>query len=43
MGEGLSALTGGYMKPTIHRVVKPPKDQEMMARVSLLYFMRYDL
>jgi isopenicillin N synthase-like dioxygenase len=28
VGEALSHLTGGYLKPTIHRVVKPPKDQE---------------
>jgi len=27
VGEALSHLTGGYLKPTIHRVVKPPQDQ----------------
>jgi isopenicillin N synthase-like dioxygenase len=27
VGEALSHLTGGYLKPTIHRVVKPPEDQ----------------
>jgi isopenicillin N synthase-like dioxygenase len=27
VGEALSHLTGGYLKPTIHRVVKPPRDQ----------------
>jgi isopenicillin N synthase-like dioxygenase len=28
VGEALSHLTGGYLKPTIHRVVRPPADQE---------------
>lgn len=28
VGEALGHLTGGYLKPTIHRVVRPPKDQE---------------
>ncbi|KAI1325478.1 Clavaminate synthase-like protein [Xylariaceae sp. FL0255] len=40
VGEGLSALTGGYLKPTIHRVVKPPADQDQHRRISLIYFAR---
>ncbi|CAH0051654.1 unnamed protein product [Clonostachys solani] len=40
VGIALSALTGGYLKPTIHRVVKPPKDQADAPRLSLLYFIR---
>lgn len=41
VGIALSALTGGYLKPTIHRVVKPPRDQAQYTRVSLLYFIRF--
>ncbi|KAJ9157954.1 Gibberellin 2-oxidase [Pleurostoma richardsiae] len=40
VGEALSHLTGGYLKPTVHRVVKPPKDQENYRRISLIYFVR---
>jgi isopenicillin N synthase-like dioxygenase len=31
-------LTGGYYKPTIHRVVQPPKDQGNCTRLGLFYF-----
>jgi isopenicillin N synthase-like dioxygenase len=41
VGVALGALTGNYLKPTIHRVVKPPPDQVHHPRVSLLYFLRY--
>lgn len=41
VGIALGALTGNYLKPTIHRVVKPPEDQARHPRVSLLYFLRY--
>ncbi|EJD54164.1 Clavaminate synthase-like protein [Auricularia subglabra TFB-10046 SS5] len=36
----LSFLTGGYVRSTIHRVVAPPKDQQHVDRLGLLYFSR---
>ncbi|KZV79456.1 Clavaminate synthase-like protein, partial [Exidia glandulosa HHB12029] len=36
----LSFLTAGYVKSTIHRVVAPPKDQQHVDRLGLLYFSR---
>ncbi|GBE88049.1 Clavaminate synthase-like protein [Sparassis latifolia] len=38
--DALSFLTGGYVKSTIHRVSAPPKDQEHVDRLGLLYFSR---
>jgi len=38
--DALSFLTGGYVKSTIHRVAAPPKDQEHVDRLGLLYFSR---
>ncbi|KAI0325729.1 Clavaminate synthase-like protein [Cubamyces sp. BRFM 1775] len=38
--DALSFLTAGYVKSTIHRVVSPPKDQEHVDRLGLLYFSR---
>jgi len=38
--DALSFLTGGYVKSTIHRVSAPPKDQEHVDRLGLLYFQR---
>ncbi|KAI0791038.1 Clavaminate synthase-like protein [Abortiporus biennis] len=38
--DALSLLTGGYVKSTIHRVSSPPKDQEHVDRLGLLYFSR---
>ncbi|ETW80151.1 hypothetical protein HETIRDRAFT_103344 [Heterobasidion irregulare TC 32-1] len=38
--DALSFLTGGYVKSTIHRVVAPPKDQQHVDRLGLLYFSR---
>ncbi|KAI0760981.1 Clavaminate synthase-like protein [Trametes elegans] len=38
--DALSFLTGGYVRSTIHRVVSPPKDQEHVDRLGLLYFSR---
>ncbi|CAL1717374.1 unnamed protein product [Somion occarium] len=38
--DALSLLTGGYVKSTIHRVAAPPKDQEHVDRLGLLYFSR---
>jgi len=31
-------LTGGYYKPTIHRVVQPPEDQRDCERLGTFYF-----
>ncbi|CAG1988132.1 unnamed protein product [Fusarium graminearum] len=38
--DALSFLTGGYIKSTVHRVSAPPKDQEHVDRLGLLYFAR---
>ncbi|KIY45551.1 Clavaminate synthase-like protein [Fistulina hepatica ATCC 64428] len=38
--DALSLLTGGYVKSTIHRVTVPPKDQQHVDRLGLLYFSR---
>lgn len=31
-------LTGGFFKPTIHRVVQPPVDQRQSTRLCIMYF-----
>ncbi|TRM65261.1 hypothetical protein BD626DRAFT_488191, partial [Schizophyllum amplum] len=36
--DALSFLTGGYVRSTIHRVTVPPKDQQHVDRLGLLYF-----
>jgi len=38
--DALSFLTAGYVKSTIHRVTIPPKDQQHVDRLGLLYFSR---
>ncbi|GAA5822147.1 hypothetical protein JCM11251_004872 [Rhodosporidiobolus azoricus] len=38
--EVLTFITGGYVKSTIHRVVRPPADQAGYNRLGLLYFSR---
>ncbi|KAI0077002.1 Clavaminate synthase-like protein [Panus rudis PR-1116 ss-1] len=38
--DALSLLTANYVKSTIHRVSSPPKDQEHVDRLGLLYFSR---
>ncbi|KAH8985547.1 Clavaminate synthase-like protein [Lactarius akahatsu] len=38
--DAISFLTGGYVRSTIHRVVAPPKDQQHVDRLGLLYFSR---
>ncbi|KDQ56079.1 hypothetical protein JAAARDRAFT_36866 [Jaapia argillacea MUCL 33604] len=38
--DALSFLTGNYVKSTIHRVTVPPKDQQHVDRLGLLYFSR---
>lgn len=36
----LSFLTGGWIKSTVHRVVRPPDDQAQFERLGLFYFAR---
>ncbi|KAG6812015.1 hypothetical protein H0H92_004744 [Tricholoma furcatifolium] len=38
--DTLSFLTKGYIKSTIHRVVRPPADQAHLERLGLFYFVR---
>ncbi|CAK5261903.1 unnamed protein product [Mycena citricolor] len=38
--DALQFLTGGYVRSTIHRVTIPPKDQQHVDRLGLLYFSR---
>ncbi|KAJ6588725.1 Clavaminate synthase-like protein [Mycena capillaripes] len=38
--DALQLLTGGYVKSTVHRVTVPPKDQQHVDRLGLLYFSR---
>ncbi|KAF7316358.1 Flavonol synthase [Mycena indigotica] len=38
--DALQFLTGNYVKSTIHRVTVPPKDQQHVDRLGLLYFSR---
>jgi isopenicillin N synthase-like dioxygenase len=40
VGEALELLNGGLFKATIHRVVKPPADQEREKRIGVIYFAR---
>ena len=35
-------FTGGFYKPTIHRVVKPPRDQSAYDRLGVFYFSMAD-
>lgn len=39
--DALTALTGGYIKSSIHRVHAPPQDQAHVDRLGVLYFARY--
>ncbi|KXT06777.1 hypothetical protein AC578_7320 [Pseudocercospora eumusae] len=38
--DALSALTGGYLKSSVHRVHAPPDDQAHVDRLGVLYFAR---
>ncbi|KAI3604213.1 flavonol synthase [Moniliophthora roreri] len=38
--DTLSFLTKGFIKSTIHRVVRPPPDQASLERLGLFYFVR---
>ena len=40
LGLGKADFILGFLKSTIHRVVKPPADQLHIARLGLLYFVR---
>jgi len=37
-GDSLSFLTGGFYRPTIHRVVQPPPSQRGRERLGVFYF-----
>jgi len=41
-GDALQFLSGGYYKPTIHRVVQPPADQRNYGRLGVFYFCQPD-
>lgn len=40
IGDTLSFWSSGYLKSTIHRVVRPPEDQAHLFRQGLFYFVR---
>jgi isopenicillin N synthase-like dioxygenase len=40
VADALEFLSGGYLRSTIHRVVRPPEDQAAEPRLSLIYFAR---
>ncbi|KAM0544380.1 hypothetical protein ACHAPJ_011839 [Fusarium lateritium] len=40
IADALEFMSGGYLKSTIHRVVRPPEDQAQKPRLSLIYFAR---
>ncbi len=40
VADALEFLSGGYLKSTVHRVVRPPVDQADEPRLSLIYFAR---
>ncbi|KAK7972298.1 hypothetical protein PG988_006432 [Apiospora saccharicola] len=40
IADALEFFSGGYLKSTIHRVVRPPPDQADKPRLSLIYFAR---
>src|SRR5437016_4117315 len=40
VADALEFLSGGYLKSTVHRVVRPPRDQNEKPRLSLIYFAR---
>ncbi|KAF9067968.1 Clavaminate synthase-like protein [Rhodocollybia butyracea] len=37
-GDVMRLLSGNFYKPTIHRVIQPPKDQEHLERLGIFYF-----
>lgn len=40
IADALEFLSGGYLKSTVHRVVRPPADQAERPRLGLIYFAR---
>ncbi|KAI9926197.1 hypothetical protein ASPWEDRAFT_185883 [Aspergillus wentii DTO 134E9] len=40
IADALEYLSGGFLKSTVHRVVRPPEDQANQPRLSLIYFAR---
>ncbi|CAN9159449.1 unnamed protein product [Alternaria alternata] len=40
VGDTLSFWSAGYLKSTIHRVIRPPEDQAYIHRLGLFYFVR---
>jgi isopenicillin N synthase-like dioxygenase len=40
VADALEFLSGGYLKSTVHRVVRPPEDQASRPRLGLIYFAR---
>lgn len=40
IADALEFLSGGYLKSTVHRVVRAPEDQTSDPRLSLIYFAR---
>ncbi|KAL4805419.1 hypothetical protein BDV18DRAFT_161075 [Aspergillus unguis] len=40
IADALEYLSGGFLKSTVHRVVRPPSEQADKSRLSLIYFAR---
>jgi isopenicillin N synthase-like dioxygenase len=40
VGDTLAFWSAGYLKSTIHRVIRPPEDQVHIHRLGLFYFLR---
>ncbi|KAI9744821.1 MAG: hypothetical protein M1818_001746 [Claussenomyces sp. TS43310] len=40
VADALEFLSGGFLKSTVHRVIRPPADQADKPRLSLIYFAR---
>ncbi|KAH8680016.1 2OG-Fe(II) oxygenase superfamily protein [Tricladium varicosporioides] len=40
VGDAMQFWSAGYLKSTIHRVVRPPPDQDHIHRLGLFYFVR---
>jgi isopenicillin N synthase-like dioxygenase len=41
-GDAMEFLSGGFYKPTIHRIVRPPVDQRPYDRLGVIYFAMLD-
>ncbi|KAH7329605.1 putative 1-aminocyclopropane-1-carboxylate oxidase [Stachybotrys elegans] len=42
IADALQFLTNGYLKSSIHRVVRPPKDQAHIDRLGVIYMVRIE-